>query len=105
MDVYAWFQQLPGGRGGGADLTLAELQEMATRQQRVIEEQQQLMAAKEQRLRQLKAHELRQQQMSSENERLRQLRERVDAQELKLKKLRALRGHVTEQRTGNDSLS
>ena len=79
--------QLPAGSPPAADLTLAELQAMAARQQRVIEQQQQLMAAKEQRLRQLKAHELRQQQMSSENERLRQLRERVDAQELKLKKL------------------
>ena len=100
------FQQLPGGRGGGgADLTLAELQEMATRQQRVIEEQQQLMAAKEQRLKFLKQQELRHQQLTNESERLRQLRDKVETQELKLKKLRALRGHVTEQKGRNNTLS
>ena len=93
--------QLPSG----VDLTLTELQEMATRQQRQIEEQQQMLVAKEQRLKFLKQQELRHQQIASENERLRKLREKVEAQELKLKKLRALRGQVNEQKSTNNSLS
>ena len=89
----------------GVDLTLAELQEMAARQQQQIEAQQQMLVAKEQRLKFLKQQELRHQQIASENERLRQLREKVEAQELKLKKLRALRGQANDQRAKNTSLS
>ena len=64
-----------------------------------------MLVAKEQRLKFLKQQELRHQQIASENERLRKLREKVEAQELKLKKLRALRGQVNEQKTTNNSLS
>jgi hypothetical protein len=89
----------------GVDLTLSELQEMATRQQQQIEAQQQQLVAKEQRLKFLKQQELRHQQIASENERLRKLREKVEAQELKLKKLRALRGQVSEHKSNNNNLS
>lgn len=45
--------QLPGG---GVDMTLSELQEMAARQQQQIESQQQILVAKEQRLKYLKVN-------------------------------------------------
>ncbi|XP_047657453.1 protein phosphatase 1, regulatory subunit 13Bb isoform X2 [Tachysurus fulvidraco] len=76
------------------ELTLSELQEMATRQQQQIEAQQQILVAKEQRLRYLKQQERRQQQSVSETEKLQRLKERVDSQEAKLKKIRAMRGQV-----------
>lgn len=93
--------QLPDG----VQLTLSELREMACRQQAQIESQHQLLAAKEQRLRYLKEQEARQQRVQAESERLKRLRDRVDAQELKLRKLRALRGQVDHQKQNNISLS
>lgn len=93
--------QLPDG----VHLSLSELRSMACRQQAQIESQHQLLAAKEQRLRYLKEQEARQQRVAAESERLRRLRERVDAQESKLRKLRALRGQVEQQRQSNISLS
>ena len=93
----------PGG--GGADLTLAELQEMAARQQHQIQTQQQILVAKEQRLKFLKQQEMRHHQIASENERLRKLREKVEAQELKLKKLRVLRGQVDTHKSNNANFS
>lgn len=86
-------------------LTLSELREMACRQQQQIDTQHQLLAAKEQRLRYLKEQEARHQRVAAENERLRRLRERVEAQELKLRKLRALRGQVDHNKQNNASLS
>lgn len=86
-------------------MTLSELREMACRQQAQIESQHQLLAAKEQRLRYLKEQEARQQRVQAESERLKRLRDRVDAQELKLRKLRALRGQVDHQKQNNISLS
>ncbi|GAB1297821.1 Apoptosis-stimulating of p53 protein 1 [Apodemus speciosus] len=76
------------------ELTLSELQDMAARQQQQIENQQQMLVAKEQRLHFLKQQERRQQQSISENEKLQKLKERVEAQENKLKKIRAMRGQV-----------
>uniref|UniRef100_T1IMK5 SH3 domain-containing protein n=1 Tax=Strigamia maritima TaxID=126957 RepID=T1IMK5_STRMM len=64
-----------------------------------------MLVAKEQRLKFLKQQELRHHQMATENERLRRLREKVEAQELKLRKLRALRGQVDQQKANNNSLS
>jgi apoptosis-stimulating of p53 protein 1 len=93
--------QLPDG----VQLTLSELREMACRQQAQIDSQHQLLAAKEQRLRYLKEQEARQQRVQAESERLRRLRDRVDAQELKLRKLRALRGQVDHQKQNNISLT
>ncbi|KAJ8919580.1 hypothetical protein NQ315_002202 [Exocentrus adspersus] len=93
--------QLPDG----VQLTLSELREMACRQQAQIESQHQLLAAKEQRLRYLKEQEARQQRVHAESDRLRRLRDRVDAQELKLRKLRALRGQVDHQKQNNISLT
>lgn len=93
--------QLPDG----VQLTLSELRDMACRQQAQIDSQHQLLAAKEQRLRYLKEQEARQQRVQAESERLRRLRDRVDAQELKLRKLRALRGQVDHQKQNNVSLS
>lgn len=86
-------------------LTLSELRDMAYRQQHQIESQHQLLAAKEQRLRYLKEQEARHQRVASENERLRRLRDRVEAQELKLRKLRALRGQVDQNKQNNALLS
>ncbi|XP_067375786.1 apoptosis-stimulating of p53 protein 2a isoform X4 [Channa argus] len=86
------------------DMTLAELQEMATRQQQQIEAQQQLLASKEQRLRYLKQQEQRQQQQASEQEKLQRLRENIENQETRLKKVRALKGQVEQKRLSNGKL-
>ncbi|VEN61600.1 unnamed protein product [Callosobruchus maculatus] len=86
-------------------LSVSELRDMACRQQAQIEQQHRLLAAKEQRLRYLKEQEARQRRVHAEGERLRRLRERVDAQELKLRKLRALRGQVDHQKQNNISLT
>ncbi|KAM3605576.1 uncharacterized protein V6R79_001063 [Siganus canaliculatus] len=86
------------------DMTLAELQEMAARQQQQIEAQQQLLASKEQRLRYLKQQEQRQQQQASEQERLQRLRENIENQETRLKKVRALKGQVEQKRLSNGKL-
>ncbi|MGH0148996.1 UNVERIFIED_CONTAM: hypothetical protein FKN15_051983 [Acipenser sinensis] len=87
------------------ELTLSELQEMATRQQQQIEAQQQMLVAKEQRLRYLKQQERRQQQSISESEKLQKLKERVENQEAKLKKIRAMRGQVDYSKVMNSNLS
>ncbi|KAJ8014009.1 hypothetical protein DPEC_G00035790 [Dallia pectoralis] len=86
------------------DMTLAELQEMATRQQQQIDAQQQLLASKEQRLRYLKQQEQKQQQQVSEQEKLQRLRENVESQETRLKKVRALKGQVEQKRLSNGKL-
>ncbi|XP_033618153.1 apoptosis-stimulating of p53 protein 2 [Fukomys damarensis] len=85
------------------DLTLAELQEMASRQQQQIEAQQQMLATKEQRLKFLKQQDQRQQQ-AAEQEKLKRLRELAESQEAKLKKVRALKGHVEQKRLSNGKL-
>ncbi|XP_057678858.1 protein phosphatase 1, regulatory subunit 13Bb isoform X2 [Corythoichthys intestinalis] len=87
------------------ELTLSELQEMATRQQQQIEAQQQMLVAKEQRLRYLKQQERRQQQSATESEKLQRLKERVESQEAKLKKIRAMRGQVDYSKVINGNLS
>ncbi|KAK6489891.1 apoptosis-stimulating of p53 protein 2-like isoform X1 [Huso huso] len=86
------------------DMNLSELQEMATRQQQQIDAQQQLLASKEQRLRYLKMHDQRQQQQASEQDKLQRLREIAENQEAKLKKVRALKGHVEQKRLSNGKL-
>ncbi|XP_061125533.1 protein phosphatase 1, regulatory subunit 13Bb isoform X4 [Syngnathus typhle] len=86
------------------ELTLSELQEMATRQQQQIEAQQQMLVAKEQRLRYLKQQERRQQQTATESEKLQRLKERVESQEAKLKKIRAMRGQVDYSKVINGNL-
>ncbi|XP_019740502.1 protein phosphatase 1, regulatory subunit 13Bb isoform X2 [Hippocampus comes] len=86
-----------------AELTLSELQEMATRQQQQIEAQQQMLVAK--RLRYLKQQERRQQQTATESEKLQRLKERVESQEAKLKKIRAMRGQVDYSKVINGNLS
>uniref|UniRef100_G3U856 Protein phosphatase 1 regulatory subunit 13B n=1 Tax=Loxodonta africana TaxID=9785 RepID=G3U856_LOXAF len=86
------------------ELTLSELQDMAARQQQQIENQQQMLVAKEQRLHFLKQQERRQQQSISENEKLQKLKERVEAQENKLKKIRAMRGQVDYSKIMNGNL-
>ncbi|XP_016335566.1 apoptosis-stimulating of p53 protein 1-like [Sinocyclocheilus anshuiensis] len=78
---------------------------MATRQQQQIEAQQQMLVAKEQRLRYLKQQERRQQQTVSETEKLQRLKERVESQEAKLKKIRAMRGQVDYSKVINGNLS
>ncbi|XP_006839557.1 PREDICTED: apoptosis-stimulating of p53 protein 1 [Chrysochloris asiatica] len=87
------------------ELTLSELQDMAARQQQQIENQQQMLVAKEQRLHFLKQQERRQQQSVSENEKLQKLKERVEAQESKLRKIRAMRGQVDYSKVVNGNLS
>uniref|UniRef100_A0A4W5P4R3 Tumor protein p53 binding protein, 2b n=1 Tax=Hucho hucho TaxID=62062 RepID=A0A4W5P4R3_9TELE len=85
------------------DITLSELQELASRQQQQINSQQELLASKEQRLRYLRLQEQRQQQ-ASEQERLRQLRENAENQETKLRRVRALKGQVEQKRQSNSKL-
>ncbi|XP_063775083.1 apoptosis-stimulating of p53 protein 2 isoform X2 [Pseudophryne corroboree] len=85
------------------DMTLAELQEMAARQQQQIETQQLMLATKEQRLKYLKQQDQRQQQ-ASEQDKLKRLREIAENQEAKLKKVRALKGHVEQKRLSNGRL-
>ncbi|KAM5164422.1 apoptosis-stimulating of p53 protein 2 isoform 2-T2 [Mantella aurantiaca] len=92
-----------GVNGPRMDMTLAELQEMAARQQQQIESQQLMLATKEQRLKYLKQQDQRQQQ-ASEQEKLKRLREIADNQEAKLKKVRALKGHVEQKRLSNGRL-
>lgn len=82
-----------------------ELNAMAQRQQQQIESQHQLLLAKEQRLRFLKAQESRGSAVSLDNEKLRRLKERVEAQESKLRRLRALKGQIDVQKTYNVALS
>lgn len=82
----------------------SELRIMALRQKQQIDKQQQLLAAREQRLRFLKSQEANEFAVAAESERLRRLRERVEAQESKLRRLRALRGQVDLQKTYNVSL-
>ncbi|XP_033736367.1 LOW QUALITY PROTEIN: apoptosis-stimulating of p53 protein 1-like [Pecten maximus] len=97
----SYLKMLPGG----VDLTLSELQEMASRQQQQIEHQQQVLVAKEQRLKYLKQQEARHQHMAAENDRLKKLREKVENQEMKLKKLRALRGEAEKYKNTNGSIN
>lgn len=87
------------------ELTLSELQDMASRQQQQIDNQQQMLVAKEQRLRYLKQQERRQLQSVSETEKLQKLKERVETQENKLKKIRAMRGQVDYSKVMNGNLS
>ncbi|XP_022112412.2 apoptosis-stimulating of p53 protein 1 isoform X3 [Pieris rapae] len=91
--------------GEGVELTLGELRAMALRQQQQIDTQHQLLCAKEQRLRYLKQQEARQHQVAVEGERLRRLRERVEAQEQKLRRLRALRGQLDRNKQTNIALT
>ncbi|XP_049632377.1 apoptosis-stimulating of p53 protein 2 isoform X2 [Suncus etruscus] len=86
------------------DLTLSELQEMASRQQQQIEAQQQMLATKEQRLKFLKQQDQRLQQQAAEQEKLKRLKEIAESQEAKLKKVRALKGHVEQKRLSNGKL-
>uniref|UniRef100_A0A3P9LLD3 Protein phosphatase 1 regulatory subunit 13B n=1 Tax=Oryzias latipes TaxID=8090 RepID=A0A3P9LLD3_ORYLA len=60
---------------------------------------------KEQRLRYLKQQERRQQQSVSESEKLQRLKDRVESQEAKLKKIRAMRGQVDYSKVINGNLS
>ncbi|KAM4772831.1 apoptosis-stimulating of p53 protein 2 isoform 2-T2 [Rhinophrynus dorsalis] len=93
-----------GVSGPRMDMTLAELQEMAARQQQQIETQQLMLSTKEQRLKYLKQQDQRQQQQASEQEKLKRLREIAENQEAKLKKVRALKGHVEQKRLSNGRL-
>ncbi|XP_070180724.1 apoptosis-stimulating of p53 protein 1-like isoform X2 [Littorina saxatilis] len=97
-----WPQNLPGR---GTDLTLAELQGLAARQQVAMETQQQALVARETRLKYLQQQEAKHRQLASEQARLHRMRERVEAQELKLKKLRALRGQVEQYKASNGNLN
>ncbi|XP_018120445.1 apoptosis-stimulating of p53 protein 2 isoform X2 [Xenopus laevis] len=92
-----------GVNGPRMDMTLAELQEMAARQQQQIEAQQRMLATKEQRLMFLKQQDQRQQQ-ANEQEKLKRLRDIAENQEAKLKKVRALKGHVERKRISNGRL-
>ncbi|KAF5891204.1 apoptosis-stimulating of p53 protein 2-like isoform X3, partial [Clarias magur] len=82
------------------DISLTELQEMASRQQQQISAQQQVLASKEQRLRFLKMQE----QQQREQEKLRLLRENAENQEAKLRRVRALKGQVEQKRLSNSKL-
>lgn len=90
---------------GGVDMTFGELQEISVRQQRELDAQQKMLLTKEQRLKFLRTQDAQHLQIAAENERLRKLREQVESQELKLKKLRALRGQAEQQKINNGNLS
>ncbi|XP_078085770.1 apoptosis-stimulating of p53 protein 2-like isoform X3 [Mustelus asterias] len=92
-----------GVSGPRMDMTFAELQEMATRQQQQIDSQQQLLATKEQHLRYLKQQDYREQQ-AAEQEKLQKLREIAECQEAKLKNVRSLKGQVEQNRLSNGKL-
>lgn len=88
-------------------MTLAELRQIAARQQHQIESQQQLLVAKEQRLKFLRQQEACHHTYSEqhlENNCLITLRDKIEGQELKLRQLRALRSQVDQQKTSNSSL-
>ncbi|XP_002123588.2 apoptosis-stimulating of p53 protein 1 [Ciona intestinalis] len=101
------FNKLDGAMLGvnNFDMTLSELKDIAQRQQQQIEQQQQTLVGKEQRLRFLKQQMQQHQAAIGENEKLRRLREKAEAQEAKLKKIRALRGKVEQQRYQNSNIS
>uniref|UniRef100_A0A671M8Z9 Apoptosis-stimulating of p53 protein 1-like n=1 Tax=Sinocyclocheilus anshuiensis TaxID=1608454 RepID=A0A671M8Z9_9TELE len=105
VKFYLRHEESPIVGNPGVELTLSELQEMAMRQQQQIEAQQQMLIAKEQRLRYLKQQDPRQGQSVSESEKLQRLRERVESQEAKLKKVRAMRGQVDYSKLINGNLS
>ncbi|XP_027872655.1 apoptosis-stimulating of p53 protein 2-like isoform X2 [Xiphophorus couchianus] len=84
------------------DMSLSELQDLATRQQQQIDAQQQLLAFKEQQLCHLKLQE--QHQEASGQDRLLQLQENIRNQEAKLLRVRALRGQVEQKRNINSKL-
>ena len=65
----------------------------------------QVLVAKEQRLKYLRQQEARHAQLATEGERIRKMKERVESQELKLKKLRALRGQAQQYMASNGNLS
>ncbi|GFY58822.1 apoptosis-stimulating of p53 protein 1 [Trichonephila inaurata madagascariensis] len=101
---FFFIQELPESN----ELSLADLRQMAARQQHQIEAHQQLLVAKEQRLKFLKQQEARHHQGQTthapDGDRLRHLRERVELQELKLRRLRALRGQVEQHKSNNSNL-
>ncbi|XP_017290337.1 apoptosis-stimulating of p53 protein 1 isoform X3 [Kryptolebias marmoratus] len=105
----SWTSEAAGSGGDKVprvELTLSELQEMALRQQQQIEAQQQMLIAKEQRLRYLQqGGRSNQGQTQSEAEKLQRLKERVETQEAKLKKIRAMRGQVDYSKLINGNLS
>uniref|UniRef100_A0A3P9QHJ2 Tumor protein p53 binding protein, 2b n=1 Tax=Poecilia reticulata TaxID=8081 RepID=A0A3P9QHJ2_POERE len=84
------------------DMSLSELQDLATRQQQQIDAQQQLLAFKEQQLCYLKLQE--QHQEVSGQDRLLQLQENIRNQEARLLRVRALRGQVEQKRNINSKL-
>ncbi|XP_076330876.1 apoptosis-stimulating of p53 protein 1-like isoform X3 [Tachypleus tridentatus] len=89
-----------------AELTLSELRQMAARQQQQIETQQQFLVAKEQRLKFLKQQEIKHHREAqiTERARLPHLREKVEGQEQKLRRLRALRNQVDHHQVNNGNL-
>ncbi|XP_077423947.1 apoptosis-stimulating of p53 protein 1-like isoform X2 [Vanacampus margaritifer] len=104
-----WTTEATEGRNTSVprvELTLSELQEMATRQQQQIDAHQQMLLAKEQRLRYLQqGGRSNPGQTQSEAEKLQRLKERVETQEAKLKKIRAMRGQVDYSKLINGNLS
>ncbi|XP_029638873.1 apoptosis-stimulating of p53 protein 2 isoform X3 [Octopus sinensis] len=90
---------------GGVDMTFGELQEISAHQQRELEAQQKILLTKEQRLKYLRNQDAQHQQTIAENDQLRKLRERVESQELKLKKLKALKGQAEQQKLNNGNLN
>uniref|UniRef100_A0A1A7YU31 Tumor protein p53 binding protein, 2 n=1 Tax=Iconisemion striatum TaxID=60296 RepID=A0A1A7YU31_9TELE len=89
------------------NMTLGQMQDLATQQQQQIQVQQQQLASKEQQLCLLKLQDERQQQQhqdTSEQELLKQLRENIHNQEAKLLRVRALRDQVEQKRCSNSRL-
>ncbi|XP_076463884.1 uncharacterized protein LOC143296025 isoform X1 [Babylonia areolata] len=88
-----------------AELTLAELQEVAARQRQAVDSHHQALQAREARLRLLQQQEARHRQLATEAApRLQRTRDKVEAQELKLRRLRALKGQVEQCRSASGAL-
>ncbi|GAB1608603.1 apoptosis-stimulating of p53 protein 2-like isoform X4 [Argonauta hians] len=90
---------------GVVDMTFGELQEISAHQQRELEIQQNVLLTKEQRLKYLRSQDAQHQQMIADNDQLRQLRDRVESQELKLKKLKTLKGQAEQHKLNNNNLN
>ncbi|KAK2712798.1 hypothetical protein QYM36_011479 [Artemia franciscana] len=93
--MYAEYDQLSTG----------DLESLTLKQQQLILNKEQILASREQRLKFVQEHERqRQMTLASEEDNVKLLKEKVDAQEAKLRKLRALRGHIEQQKTSHVSL-
>ncbi len=80
------------------EYSVSELQEMTTHQQEQIEQNQQLLLSREQRLKYLN-----QQQTTEENLRLKHIKHHLEQQEIKNFRLKTLQNQIKQQKTSNST--